>query len=167
MRVAYSDHSTNPVCGFGSAKSVLQGTNSTESNRFHHSLGWLTDLNVLLSCFREKMSDRDKHMQSLALWHLQGGFTAFGQKSCTVIPDGNAEFCTESGVMGQTCRTVQCSPFCPLFHFLWKIMCPHPVKLQPDTETAMKRQNSEDRTLNVQWMGSVAFLNLPLKMMSA
>ena len=30
MRVAYSDHSTNPVCGFRGAKPVLHGTNSTE-----------------------------------------------------------------------------------------------------------------------------------------
>ena len=46
MRVAYSDHSSNPVCGFGSAKPVLLGTNSTEPNLFHHEettyrVGWL------------------------------------------------------------------------------------------------------------------------------
>ena len=36
MRVAYSDRSTNPVRGFGSAKPVLHGTNSTEPNLFQH-----------------------------------------------------------------------------------------------------------------------------------
>ena len=46
MRVAYSDHSTNPVCGFGSAKPVLHGTNSTETNLLHnvettYRVGWL------------------------------------------------------------------------------------------------------------------------------
>ena len=35
-RVAYSDHSSNPVCGFGSAKQVLSGPNITESNLFRH-----------------------------------------------------------------------------------------------------------------------------------
>ena len=36
MRVAFSDHSTNPVCGFRRARPVLHGTNSTEPNLFHH-----------------------------------------------------------------------------------------------------------------------------------
>ena len=36
MRVAFSDHSTNPVCGFRRARPVLHGTNSTESNLIHH-----------------------------------------------------------------------------------------------------------------------------------
>ena len=36
MRVAYSDHSSTPVCGFRSANPVLHGTNSTEPNLFHH-----------------------------------------------------------------------------------------------------------------------------------
>ena len=45
-RVAYSDHSSNPVCGFGSAKPVLLRPNSTESNLFHHGettyrVGWM------------------------------------------------------------------------------------------------------------------------------
>ena len=35
-RVAYSDHSSNPVCGFESPKPVLLSPNSTESNLFHH-----------------------------------------------------------------------------------------------------------------------------------
>ena len=47
---------------FGSAKPVLHGTNSTEPNLLHlgettyNVQGWMTDLNMLLSCFREKMS---------------------------------------------------------------------------------------------------------------
>ena len=32
MTLAYSDHSPKLVCGFGSAKPVLQGANSTEPN---------------------------------------------------------------------------------------------------------------------------------------
>ena len=36
MRVAYSDHSSYPECGSESAKRVLHGPNSTESNLFHH-----------------------------------------------------------------------------------------------------------------------------------
>ena len=35
-RVAYSDHSSNPVCGFGSSNPVLLRPNSTESNLFYH-----------------------------------------------------------------------------------------------------------------------------------
>ena len=35
MRVAYSDHSTHPVCGFRSAKPDLHGANITDPNLFH------------------------------------------------------------------------------------------------------------------------------------
>ena len=56
--VAYLDHSSNPVCGFGSATPVLHGTNCTEPNLFHHvETTYRADLNMLLWCFREKMSD--------------------------------------------------------------------------------------------------------------
>ena len=45
---------------------VLSGPNSTEPNLFHHgetTQGWMTDLYMLLSCLREKMSDAGRHGQ--------------------------------------------------------------------------------------------------------
>ena len=51
-------HSSNPVCGFGSAKPVLHGTNSTEPNLFHHGettfrVGWL-----ILICYSHTLERR-------------------------------------------------------------------------------------------------------------
>ena len=76
MRVAYSDHSSNSVSGFGSAKPVLHGTNTTEPNLLtswiNHIQGWMTDLNMLLSCFREKMSELTHltfNLGNFILWH--------------------------------------------------------------------------------------------------
>ena len=62
MRVAYSDQSPNPVCGFSMMNrldSVLFGLSSGELawHFQNHLQGWMNDLNMLLSCLREKMPD--------------------------------------------------------------------------------------------------------------
>ena len=64
-RVAYSDHSSSPVCGFGSAKPVLLRPNSTEPTWRYHIHGWINDLNMLLSCFRTKMSGHNHNHAQL------------------------------------------------------------------------------------------------------
>ena len=78
MRVANSDHSTNPVCGFGSAKPVLHGTNNTEPNLFHHGettyrVGWLIWI-CYSRALERKCLLRENHLTKLdrAYWFARG-----------------------------------------------------------------------------------------------
>ena len=59
MRVAYSDHSSNHVCGFGrSAKPVLHGTISTEPNLFHHGETTYRDGWMIWICYSSALERR-------------------------------------------------------------------------------------------------------------
>ena len=73
MRVAYSDHSSNHVCGFGSAKSFLHGTNSIEPNLFQHGettyrVGWL--IWICYSCALERRCLQGREERGNHTWNF-------------------------------------------------------------------------------------------------
>ena len=57
-RVAYSDHSNIPVCGFGSAKPDFLRPNSTESNLFYHGETTYRDGWMIWICYYSHALER-------------------------------------------------------------------------------------------------------------